>query len=236
MVAGREESVQNNRGVALILALLVLSFLTVLGGALLTTSTIDIWISDNYKTATQSLYLSEAGIEDARELLRTSGRTTTELLNASTGPDRQLGTADDQPLIPSRQLLDALGEPSGRYEVWLSNDYADGIASTTDSNQILNLMSVGHIGSTRKTIEVTVQKGRFPDTDSDPRLKSVAGLEGLAASITRNATELYTGSTLSSVGGSGDYRVVVAEGNLDLGPGSGYGILLVRGELSMVGD
>ena len=58
------------RGVALIVALLFLSFLTMLGGALLTTSTIDIWISDNYKTSTESLYLAEAGIEEARELIR----------------------------------------------------------------------------------------------------------------------------------------------------------------------
>src|SRR5262249_32633281 len=91
-------SVERNRGVALILALLVLSFLPSPGGALLTTSPIDIWISDNYKTAAQSLYLAEAGIEDARELLRTSGRIPTDLLNASAGFDRQLATVDDQPL------------------------------------------------------------------------------------------------------------------------------------------
>src|SRR3954468_10076835 len=54
---GQGAPVQQNRGVALILALLVLSFLTILGGALLTTSTIDIWISDNYKTYTQALYV-----------------------------------------------------------------------------------------------------------------------------------------------------------------------------------
>jgi Tfp pilus assembly protein PilX len=228
--------VERNRGVALILALLVLSFLTVLGGALLTTSTIDIWISDNYKTATQSLYLAEAGIEDARELLRTSVRIPTDFLNASAGFDRQLATVDDQPLIPSRQLVDVSGQPSGRYEVWLTNDNADGVVSLTDSNQVLNLISVSQIGSTRKTIEVTVQKGRFPDTDSDPRLKSVAGLESLAASITKNATDLYTGATLGSAGGPSDYRVIAVEGNLDLGPGTGYGILLLRGELTVVGD
>jgi Tfp pilus assembly protein PilX len=227
---------ERDRGVALILALLVLSFLTVLGGALLTTSTIDIWISDNYKTATQSLYLAEAGIEDARELLRTSGRTPTDFLNASAGFDRQLATVDDQPLIPSRQLVDVSGQPSGRYEVWLTNDNAEGVVSLTDGNEVLNLMSVAQIGSTRKTIEVTVQKGRFPDTDSDPRLKSVAGPESLAASITKNATDLYTGAALGSAGGPSDYRVIVVEGNLDLGPGTGYGILLLRGELTVVGD
>ena len=227
---------ERDRGVALILALLVLSFLTVLGGAVLTTSTIDIWISDNYKTATQSLYLAEAGIEDARELLRMSGRTPTDFLNASAGLDRQIATRDDQPLIASRQLADTSGQPSGRYEVWLTNDNADGVASPTDTNQVLNLKSVGQIGSSRKTVEVTVQKGRFPDTDSDPRLKSVAGLESLASSVTRNATDVYSGATLGSIGGPGDYRVIVVQGNLDLGPGTGYGILLLPGELTIVGD
>ena len=42
-----------DRGVALILALLVLSFISIVGGALLTTETIDIWITDNHKTAIQ---------------------------------------------------------------------------------------------------------------------------------------------------------------------------------------
>ena len=44
----------SERGVALILALMVLAFLTVLGGALLTTTTIDIHISDNFNTGIQS--------------------------------------------------------------------------------------------------------------------------------------------------------------------------------------
>jgi hypothetical protein len=30
--------------------------------------------------------------------------------------------------------------------------------------------------------------------------------------------------------------VIVADGNVDLGPGTGYGVLLVRGELNIVGD
>ena len=81
---------EHERGVALILALLVLSFLAILGGALLTTSTIDIWISDNYKTSTQNLYIAEAGIDYGRELLRTSNLTPSQLLAAAAGPDQQL--------------------------------------------------------------------------------------------------------------------------------------------------
>src|SRR5579883_1549763 len=104
------------RGVALILALLVLSFLTILGGALLTTSTIDIWISDNYKTSNQNLYIAEAGLSYGREILRTSSATPSQLLSTAAGPDHQLSSAtdlatllasDDQPLIPSDPALRA---------------------------------------------------------------------------------------------------------------------------------
>jgi len=227
---------RKNRGVALILTLLVLSFLSVLGGALLAASTIDTWIGDNYKTATQSVYLAEAGIEDARELLRTSGRTSTDMLNMSAGIDRQLATSDDVPLIPSRKLVDAAGKGSGVYEVWLRNDNADGITSPTDSNEVLTLVSVGQIGTTRKTVEATVQRGSFPETDSDVRLKTVAGLENLATSITRNATDVLAIGTVGSFGSPGALRIGVVDGNVDLGPGTGYGILLVRGELTIAGD
>jgi Tfp pilus assembly protein PilX len=197
-----------NRGVALILALLVLSFLTILGGALLTASTIDTWISDNYKTATQSLYIAEAGIDHAREVLRTSTHSPTELLNMFA----------DQPLLASHQLLDNSGESAGYYDVWLRNDNADGMTALTDSNEVLTLVSVGQIAGTRKTLEVTIQKARFPQSESDPRLKSVRGLEGLVDGIARNAADLY------------DY------GSVDLGPRTGRGILLVRGDLTVSGD
>src|SRR5207302_3373414 len=100
-------AMESNRGVALILALLVLSFLTLLGSALVSTATIDIWISDNYKAATQNLYVAEAGIDQAREVLRVSEQATTQLLTTAAGPDGQLVTStdlttllasDDQPL------------------------------------------------------------------------------------------------------------------------------------------
>src|SRR5215469_8296059 len=107
---------KSDRGIALILALLVLSFLTVIGCALLTTAAIDLWISDNYKSAAQNLYLAEAGIDQAREILRTSPSPPTQLLMAAAGADGQLLTSedlatllasDDQPLIPADPLLRA---------------------------------------------------------------------------------------------------------------------------------
>ena len=66
---------QSERGAALILSLLILSFLAILGGALLTTTAIDIRIGDNYKTNLLALHLAESGVEEAREKLRVSGLT-----------------------------------------------------------------------------------------------------------------------------------------------------------------
>jgi Tfp pilus assembly protein PilX len=224
--------VEGNRGVALILALLALSFLTVLGGALLTNATVDVWISDNYKRSIQSLYLAEAGIDDARELLRRSGRSASEALSLCAGPDARLMTSDDAPLIPTRTL----GDAGGTYQVWLRNDSVDGAASATDTNEVLELISMAQVGKSRKTIQSVIEKGRFPESDMDARLYTITGLEGLVRSITRIAAEIEGAAMAADSGAPEDYRVVVANGNLDLGPGTGYGILLVRGELNIVGD
>lgn len=53
----------------LALALIVLSFLSLLGGALLTSTTMDVRISQNYKSSAQALYLAETGIEAAHSRL-----------------------------------------------------------------------------------------------------------------------------------------------------------------------
>jgi hypothetical protein len=120
------------------------------------------------------------------------------------------------------------------------------VSNTTDSNGVLKLLSFGQIGSTRKVIDVFVQKGRFPDlpgTDiqTDPRLTSVAGLEGLVTSISKNATDVYnppngTSQVITNYGSTTNYRVAVINGDVTLGPGAGYGILLARGAATVVGS
>jgi hypothetical protein len=64
----------------------------------------------------------------------------------------------------------------------------------------------------------------------------VTGLESLANSITKNATDVYESGTLINIGSPVNYRVVVVKGNLDLGSGTGYGMLLVRGDLHIIGN
>lgn len=246
----------SQRGVALILALMVLAFLTVLGGALLTTSMIDIRISDNYKTGVQSLYLAEAGIDQARELLRASASSPTQLLTAAAGRDgvisvtRDLASllaSDDQPLIPStpslrtpgQALTDESGQIIGRYHVWLRNDNADGMTSPVDRNQVLTLVSIGRIGNAQKVLEVTIRKAGF--AFDDPALQTVPGLEDLVARITANATDVYhpvpgIPEVISNYGSANNYRVAVVDGDVNLGAGVGYGILLARGDVAVIGN
>jgi Tfp pilus assembly protein PilX len=202
----------SQRGVALILALMVLAFLTVLGGALLTTTTIDIRISDNFKTGVQSLYVAEAGIEQAREFLRTSSSSPTQLLT----------TAAERPLIS--------GELVGHYDVWLRNDNADGPASRIDTNDVLTLLSIGRIANAQKIIEVTVRKATV--NFSDPIL---------LARITANANDVFNPPAglpqpIANYGSPGNYRIVVVNGDVNLGWGSGYGILLANGSVVVEGS
>src|SRR5207249_2533870 len=85
-------------------------------------------------------------------------------------------------------------------------------------------------------IEVTVKRGGFPENDADPRLRAVPGLESFVSSISKNATDVLTSATIGDFGNTANYRVAVVDGNLSLGPGTGYGLLLVRGELNVVGN
>jgi hypothetical protein len=184
----------------LILAVMILSFLAVLGAALLSSATIDIWIGDNFKTRMQALYLAEQGIERGREYLRTS--------------------AIPPPGIP----IVSGGDATGSYSVLRRN------------SSVLTLVSTSTAGTSRRTIEAAVIKASFPSDPVDPRLQSVSGLERLAAGITENATDTYAGGTaIGNYGSPSRYGVAVVNGDCTFGPGTGYGMLLVRGQLTISG-
>src|SRR6185295_4154968 len=192
------------RGSALILALLLLIFLMVLGSALLTSVTLDVAIGENYRSETQLLYLAEAGIEEARVLLQNSPETPSQLLTDAAAADRVLSTSrdldtllngtDDIPLLSGgnrstgKVRLDTSGQPAGRYFVFLRNDSAEGMASLTDTNQVLTLLTVAVMGNSRKVLEVTVMKWRFPQ---------------LPASLVLNGSPLMFSPSSPSAGISG---------------------------------
>jgi hypothetical protein len=323
------------RGSALVMALMLLTFLMILGSALLTSVTLDVAIGENYRSETQLLYLAEAGIEEARSLLRDSSMTPSQLLRSAAGLDgvlsgsRDLDTllsaTDDVPFINGgarsipRLAIDTFGKPAGRYYVFLRNDSADGMTSLSDTNRVLTLLSVAVLGDARKVLEVTVGKWQFPqlpaslvmlgspvgftpadsssvisgiditakgddrraigvrtaadqvsilasipagtelqypgrgnpspppadvgviETLMDPRLRTPSGLERIVDRIVESASDInnpgWNGSAfVGNIGSASDYRIVVVNGNCVLGSGTGFGILLVRGSLTLTGS
>ena len=58
------------RGIALLTSMMILIFLTLAGGALISSTRVDVQVATNYRTGVRSLFLAEAGIEAGRQQLR----------------------------------------------------------------------------------------------------------------------------------------------------------------------
>src|SRR5262249_54739207 len=138
---------------------------------LMSTATMEGMISDNYQTNTQVLYLAEAGIDQARESLRSSTNTMTQILTTAAGADGMLSTSTslttlasvDQAFVNNAALTDLTGRSQGQYYVFLRNDIADGPTSVTDTNDIVSLVSIGRFRGATKVVEVEVRRGAIPD-------------------------------------------------------------------------
>jgi PilX N-terminal len=221
----RGAALNRDRGIGLILVLLILALLSLLVAAMLTAVTVEVRIGDNYRTETQLLYLTEAGIEDGREQLKGD-----PILPGAT------------PFIKDKPLLDTTGREVGRYSVTLVR--ADP----------LTLRSVGKLGASLKTIEsrlrpggvphlaagITLSGEGLPGGNVDPDTETPQALERIVESIRQNAGEVHVPAVggvfnLGAVGDANDYRVVVVDGDCDLGNAEGYGVLLVRGNLTLYG-
>src|SRR5437867_4932045 len=209
---------KSERGAALILALLILSFLAILAGGLLTSTTIDIWVGNNYQAGTQLRYLAEAGIEDARESLRISSSTPSQMLAAGAGGDGVLSSSRDlQTLLGKtddvafangggrsvgKLLIDLAGRSAGRYYVFLRNDPADGATSLNDTNQILTLLSFGVIGNSTGILETTIVKFRFP------KLPAALTLDGTPAVFQPPNSDIFGIGGVDAAGGGGQENAI----------------------------
>ncbi|MFH0787533.1 MAG: pilus assembly PilX N-terminal domain-containing protein [Pseudomonadota bacterium] len=158
--------VQGEKGIALVTVILMLAVLLVLGVIAVNLTNVGTKITSNTKTSKQAFYLAEAGIERARELLRTrlvGGGTLSQELNSVKGANGILtdstnvsnfSTTDDSPYVNSTSL------GSGSYRVYLTNDAVDGVTSITDNNGIVTLTSFGYgPDNSQAIVQATVQKG-----------------------------------------------------------------------------
>lgn len=155
------------RGVALVLTLMVLLIVTGLALALLSVSALEPRISRNLGHGTRARYLAEAGIEIGyNTLVAAAGehKTWSPLLSTV--------TAAGGPWVPlpslTRAALPGLTEADGTYSVDIRNDsLADDTAVTgeatvesdpaLDTNGVVIMRSTGNFGTTTRTIEVVVK-------------------------------------------------------------------------------
>jgi hypothetical protein len=110
---------KNQKGFALITALLIIFALSVIGIVAVNSSVVENLITTNTKVSKQAFFLAEAGTQEAKEILRErimdQGSSMAAQIDLVKGADGVLGTADDLPFITK-----TLG--AGSYSVKLADD------------------------------------------------------------------------------------------------------------------
>jgi len=159
--------VNNERGVALVLALMILLTLTGLVLAFLSVSAFEPQISRNHGDATRARYVAEAGVEYAYDTLATNINTWNNyLVGATCTTGAVLGTANS--------TFPGLTSENGTFTVRIRNDcnagdnkftgvaVEPGANATNDTNNKLIITSIGTVGSSTKTITMVVSKAVVP--------------------------------------------------------------------------
>jgi type II secretory pathway pseudopilin PulG len=154
-IKNKKNKTANEKGVALVVVIMLIAVLAILGATAIITSSTDIRISGNYKLSNQAFYIAEAGIERARAQLRSDMFTNTlsQLLAARVGGGGVLSDStnivnfysngafvtDDIPYIAQTSF------GGGNYRVYLTNDAKtpDTVTSTTDTNLRVTLTAFG---------------------------------------------------------------------------------------------
>jgi Tfp pilus assembly protein PilX len=187
--------IDNEQGVALVLALMILLTLTGLVLAFLSASAFEPQISRNHSETVRARYVAEAGVEYAYDTLATNvGSWNDHLAGATCAQGAVLGAPNSS--------LPGLGSAHGTFTVRIRNDckagddQLTGIAldtttggcdpaapgtATRDSNCKVVVTSTGTIGTTTRTITVVISKTAglpingalaFPGSQADVSLRA----------------------------------------------------------------
>ncbi|MFQ5777587.1 MAG: pilus assembly PilX N-terminal domain-containing protein [Terriglobia bacterium] len=151
----------NQRGVALVTVLLFLLLLVLLAAALLGTSVIEVRVSDNYQRQTEAFYIAEAGVEQAKQWLKTNmgdAELMSLLLQASQNnpPDQSTLVRADATVVNTPLGNQTFPNATGTYTVVIRDNADDAdLTVDTDLQWIINSRGDGPNNSS-KIIEVEV--------------------------------------------------------------------------------
>jgi len=133
----------NERGLVLVVALVLLVTLTLVGTTAHIVTSTDIKIGGNFRESQEALQVAMAGAEHGREILRALNQVSvdpesfSDELAARVGGNAALEGygSDDVPLVSS-----AVGDFT--YDVFLTNDLAEGSTIQADTNNRVHITSV----------------------------------------------------------------------------------------------
>jgi Tfp pilus assembly protein PilX len=227
----------NEKGMVLVVAMMLIAVLTLLGSTSTLVTNSDMKISSNYKVGTEAFYVAEAGLEAARDQLRTNMGTYTvsQLLAARVGANGVLSEStsisnfyangvfvtDDTPYIANTTF------GTGTYRVYMTNDLTDGVTSTADINNQVILTSFGQgADNSLAIIQEVVQKPTVPPMPGaivlpgpdvlfqggNSNASSVVGGVESAVSLTSAAAEATVENNLTSIGRINNYTCNAGSG------------------------
>jgi Tfp pilus assembly protein PilX len=193
--------VDNERGVALVMALTILLTLTGLVVAFLAASAFEPQISRNHVDSIQARHVAESGIEYAYNTLLGDVANDTPWSNRLVGATCTTGVV----LGAANTTLPGLSAAHGTFTVLVRNDCKandnklTGVAvesggnATNDTNDKLILTSTGTIRNATRTIAVVISKANFPPINgalSFPGLQSDVNFSGSAFRIDGRDTRM----------------------------------------------
>lgn len=148
---GRDEN-----GAVLVISLIMMVFFSLLGIASILTSSVDTKISGNYRTGVDALYITDAGIERAKAVLKTMAFD-----DALNGADNDKDTTADNGILSFGSSVSFAG---GSYAVQVTdNDDGDGQA-WDDSDSMVIITSTGTASNgSQKKIEAMVRRADLDD-------------------------------------------------------------------------
>lgn len=159
------QPLQNESGMVLVVAILIISALILLGSTAVMESTTDLRIAGNYKTHAMALYAAEAGIEEARARLRNTFSPSASRISDTDSTSGTWGVtmASLQSAMPYAVTISHATNNSGNVLYWgdvnLDGKYETSMTAPLDGHgPIYQIRSISTSSNASKTLVATVTK------------------------------------------------------------------------------
>lgn len=150
----------NESGMVLLLAMLIMSALILLGTTAVMESQTDLRISGNYKTSAMSLYAAEAGVEEARARLKDNSPSTGNEIVDGSPTDPAWTTTMTSLQAALAYTVNIQHKTSGGNVLYWGDSNGDGTneQNTTTGQNIYLVTSTASSASASKTLEAVMTR------------------------------------------------------------------------------